>query len=109
MKFGAILVASVAACAAAESVVVLTADSFESTLEGKNGLVKYYAPWCGHCKRLKPAFDQLGSEYEGHDSVVIAEADCTAEGKSLCQQKGVRGYPTLKYYVNGEENDYRSG
>ena len=58
---------------------------------------------------MKPAFDQLGTEYEGHETVVVGDADCTKDGKALCQQKGVRGYPTIKYYVNGEEKDYRSG
>jgi len=58
---------------------------------------------------MKPAFDKLGTEYEGHDSVVIGDADCTQDGKSLCRAKGVKGYPTLKYYVNGEETAYRGG
>jgi len=58
---------------------------------------------------MKPAFDQLGGDYVDHEKVVIADVDCTADGKSLCQSKGIRGYPTLRYYVNGEQNDYRSG
>jgi len=58
---------------------------------------------------MKPAFDQLSAEYAGHPSVVIADVDCTADGQSLCQAKGVSGYPTIKYYVDGEENAYQSG
>jgi len=58
---------------------------------------------------MKPAYDKLGAEYAGHESVLVGDADCTASGKTLCQSVGVRGYPTIKYYVNGEANDYRSG
>lgn len=57
---------------------------------------------------MKPAFDQLAEEYEG-TSVLIADADCTADGQSLCQAKGVSGYPTIKYYVDGEEHPYQGG
>lgn len=56
---------------------------------------------------MKPAFDQLSGDYEGHPSVLIADVDCTADGQSLCQAKGVSGYPTIKYYVDGEENAYQ--
>lgn len=58
---------------------------------------------------MKPAYDQLGAEYADHETVVIGDADCTASGKELCQSKGIRGYPTIKYFLDGEANDYRSG
>jgi protein disulfide-isomerase A6 len=109
MKFGAIVFAAVAAVAAAEGPVQLTGDNFAAITEGKNALVKFYAPWCGHCKRLKPAFDQLGTAYEGHAKVVIGESDCTADGKSLCQTHGVKGYPTLKYFIGGKDEAYKGG
>jgi len=57
---------------------------------------------------MKPAFDQLSAEYEG-TSVLIADVDCTADGQSLCSAKGVTGYPTIKYYVDGEEHAYQGG
>jgi hypothetical protein len=45
---------------------------------------------------MKPAFDQLAAEYEGHASVLIGDSDCTADGQSLCSAQGVSGYPTIK-------------
>ena len=108
MKFATVLLASAAAVASAD-VVQLNNDNFASITDGKNVLVKFFAPWCGHCKRLKPAYDELGAAYTDHESVVIGEVDCTADGKPLCQEKGIRGYPTLRYYINGEQNDYKSG
>ena len=75
--------------------VELTEENFASSTAGKNALVKFYAPWCGHCKKLKPIFDQLAAEYAGHASVLLGDADCTASAQSLCTAQGVSGYPTL--------------
>uniref|UniRef100_A0A7S4J3S0 Thioredoxin domain-containing protein n=1 Tax=Odontella aurita TaxID=265563 RepID=A0A7S4J3S0_9STRA len=60
---------------------------------------------------MKPAWDQLGDEYADSPSVLIGDVDCTASGESLCQKVGVQGYPTIKYYVDGdtEGKDYQGG
>uniref|UniRef100_A0A7S2YHE0 Thioredoxin domain-containing protein n=1 Tax=Entomoneis paludosa TaxID=265537 RepID=A0A7S2YHE0_9STRA len=60
---------------------------------------------------MKPAWDQLGDEYAGSSSVLIADADCTAEAEELCQKFGIQGYPTIKYFVDGdmEGEDYQMG
>jgi len=90
--------------------VVLNAETFESTVVsgGKNAFVKFYAPWCGHCKAMAPAWGQLGDEYSGSSSVVIGDVDCT-EQQDLCSKHGVSGYPTLKYWKDGEKHDYSGG
>lgn len=68
--------------------------------------MKYYAPWCGHCKRLAPTWDELGDAMSG-TNVVIAKVDCTVS-KSVCTGAGVQGYPTLKLVQNGKvKEDYR--
>mmetsp|Transcript_35723 Transcript_35723/g.76266 ORF Transcript_35723/g.76266 Transcript_35723/m.76266 type:complete len:139 (-) Transcript_35723:226-642(-) len=51
---------------------------------------------------MKPAWDQLGGEYEGSNSVVVADVDCTKE-QALCSKHGVKGYPTIKYYKDGDK------
>jgi len=58
---------------------------------------------------MKPDWDKLMAKYEGRDDVVIGDADCTASGQSLCQDKGVSGYPTIKYYDAEGEHDYQGG
>jgi hypothetical protein len=58
---------------------------------------------------MKPAWDQLDGEYAGSSSVLIGDADCTASGKDLCTKVGVKGYPTIKYYKDGDEHDYNGG
>lgn len=59
---------------------------------------------------MKPAWDQLGDAYADSSSVVIGDADCTVETK-LCSDKGVSGYPTIKYYTaeTGADGESYSG
>lgn len=92
--------------------VSLDMSNYVSEMSGKNAFVKFLAPWWGHCKSMKPAWDSLGDEYAGSSSVVIADVDCTVEGgKELCAQYEVRGYPTIKYFVDGDTKgkDYEGG
>ena len=65
-------------------------------------------PWCGHCKSMKPEYDKLGEEYASSQSVAVVDVNCEEEGE-LCQANGVQGYPTLKYYVGGQEHKYDGG
>jgi len=60
---------------------------------------------------MKPAWDSLGAAYKDSKTVLIADVDCTAAGKSLCDKSGVRGYPTIKYYNPPDEEgeDYKGG
>jgi len=58
---------------------------------------------------MKPAWDQLGAEYADRSDVVIGDADCTASGQSLCQDQGVSGYPTIKYFDAEGEHPYQGG
>lgn len=75
-----------------QATVYLTTDTFDEQTSGKKAFVAFKAPWCGHCKKLKPEWDKLADAVE----VMIAEVDCTKE-QSLCQKHGVQGYPTIKY------------
>jgi protein disulfide-isomerase A6 len=92
--------------------VDLTLENFEQNISGKNGLVKFQAPWWGHCKSLAPAWDKLAEEFAASSSVVIGDADCTAQGESLCHKFEIRGYPTIKYFKDGDVSsgeDYQGG
>lgn len=59
---------------------------------------------------MKPAWDQLGGEYKDSSSVLIGDVDCT-QHSDLCQKYGVRGYPTIKYFKDGntEGESYSGG
>jgi len=57
---------------------------------------------------MKPAWDQLGSEFSGSSLVVVGDVDCT-EHNDLCGEHGVQGFPTIKYFLGGEAEDYEGG
>jgi len=48
-------------------------------------------------------------EYAGHQTVLVADVDCTAGGKALCDEVGVRGYPTIKYGDPSDLQEYNGG
>jgi thiol-disulfide isomerase/thioredoxin len=48
---------------------------YKSVYIGKNGMVKFFQDWCGHCKRMKPDWDRLAEE-ESNDNVLIADVNC---------------------------------
>jgi len=75
-------------------VLVLTTKSMESELSSAKGatFVKFYAPWCGHCKKLAPLWDELASRDLG--DVRIGRVDCTRD-RPLCKEYGIGGYPML--------------
>ncbi|KAK6350162.1 hypothetical protein TWF696_006406 [Orbilia brochopaga] len=81
-------------------VKVLSDANFESTIKDNNNvLVKFYAPWCGHCKSLAPKYEKVASAFVREPDVVIAEIDCDSPGaKATCEKYGITGYPTLKFF-----------
>jgi len=58
---------------------------------------------------MKPDWDKLMEAYKDHATILVADVDCTAGGKSLCTDLGVRGYPTIKYGEPGDLQDYKGG
>ena len=58
---------------------------------------------------MAPDWEKLAAEWEGNDTGLVAEVDCTAEGKPLCDANGVRGFPTLKYGDPTALDDYQGG
>lgn len=93
-----------------EHVAVLGKDNFESFLaNNKFAFVKFYAPWCGHCKSMAPAYSKLAERMKNEkDGVAIAKVDATVENE-LASKFGVQGFPTLKFFINGEPVDYQGG
>jgi hypothetical protein len=58
---------------------------------------------------MKPAWDKLEAAYKDHPTTLIADVDCTTDGKPLCTTHGVRGFPTIKYGDPANLETYEGG
>ncbi|KAJ2701293.1 hypothetical protein FB645_004683 [Coemansia sp. IMI 203386] len=99
--------------AASSSVVELTPKNFKEVVDGsKDVLVKFYAPWCGHCKNMAEDYEKLAEGYKHSEDIVIAEVNAD-DHRDLGTKFGVQGFPTLKFFSKGEDVktpiDYSSG
>ena len=65
----------------------------------KTLLVDFWAPWCGDCRRIEKAYDQIADEYAGVMTVVKLNVD---EHDGIRQREDIRRIPTLRLYQNGE-------
>ncbi|XP_048435168.1 protein disulfide isomerase-like 2-3 [Pyrus x bretschneideri] len=82
-------------------VLQLTPSNFKSKVLDSNRvvLVEFFAPWCGHCQALTPIWEKAATVLKGVAAVAALDADAH---KSLAQEYGIRGFPTIKVFVPGK-------
>ncbi|NXW01592.1 PDIA2 isomerase, partial [Fregetta grallaria] len=85
-----------------DGVLVLHEHNFARALrEHRLLLVEFYAPWCGHCQRLAPAFAQAATELRNESGLArLGKVDATAQ-VALANEFGITSYPTLKLFRDG--------
>lgn len=112
MKFLALALIAALMFVVSADVITLTPDNFDKVVldNTKNVFVKFYAPWCGHCVRMAPAWVELSQKEASNPDVVIAELDASAHS-AVGQRFGVRGFPTIKFFPKNNKNgqDYQGG
>lgn len=89
----------------ADDVLKLTKDNFDDVIAREPLVfIKFFAPWCGHCKSMAEDFKNAATEMKG--KAVLADVDATTE-EELARKYNIEGFPTLKLFSDGVElTDY---
>lgn len=86
-----------------KDVVVLDDSNFnELVLKSKDmWLVEFYAPWCGHCMKLEPEWNQAATQLKGKVKLGKLNAE---QNKQIASKYGVRGFPTIRIFPPGNKS-----
>ncbi|WP_336055022.1 thioredoxin [Nitratireductor sp. CH_MIT9313-5] len=88
--------------------VTVDKNNFQSDVLQANEpvVVDFWAEWCGPCKMISPALEEISNELDGKVKIAKLNID---ENPELAAQYGVRSIPTLLMFKNGEVADMKVG
>jgi len=100
LKFSFLAVLAFCFCLVSTKMVDLDDKKFEELIGGEVPMVvEFYAPWCSHCRDLKPIYESLADSYDHvSEKVIIARIDAD-KYKHLVKSQSIKGYPTIKLYM----------
>lgn len=84
----------------------LTEDTFDKHVSTGYHFVKFYAPWCDHCQKLAPTWEELANSLRNDNYVSISKVDCT-QHRNVCGQFNIKGYPTLLWIEDGKKVKFK--
>ncbi|KAL6899796.1 hypothetical protein ACP4OV_006454 [Aristida adscensionis] len=88
-------------------VVELDEGSFEAAVRAVDFLfIDFYAPWCGHCKRLAPQLDEAAPVLAGLSTPIVIAKVNADKYRKLGSKYGVDGFPTLMFFDHGVPSEY---
>ncbi|CAI7912632.1 unnamed protein product, partial [Closterium sp. NIES-54] len=92
------LLLSLSLLAAASHVIDLTPDNFADYVGGEKAVfVEFYAPWCGHCKKVAPEYERLAAAAKDVAALTVGKVNCE-EHKGLCDKHSIRSFPTFRWF-----------
>jgi protein disulfide-isomerase-like protein len=96
-----------AVAVAGDAVVELTDQTFDDTLrDNAVVMVKFYAPWCGHCKAFAPEYEKAAQMIKQQGKTyVLANLDATVH-TATGQRFGIQSYPTIKLFLQRTPINY---
>ena len=88
--------------------VAVTDETFDAEVKNSDipVVVDFWAEWCGPCKQIGPALEELSNEMEGQIKVVKVDVDNNPNSPAAM---GVRGIPALFIFKDGQVNSNRAG
>ncbi|MBN7783470.1 thioredoxin [Ponticoccus gilvus] len=88
--------------------VAVTDDTFESEVKNSDlpVVVDFWAEWCGPCKQIGPALEELSEEMDGKVKIVKIDVD---SNPNTAAAMGVRGIPALFIFKDGQPVSNRAG
>ena len=104
LSFLLMVASSIITLSASNDLMVLTAQNYDTIIKEsqKPIFVKFWAPWCGGCTEMAPAYEQTAKRYK--DKIIFAEFNIDLN-RRFAVIKGINAIPTVILYKDGQELD----